>query len=144
MRILIVEDDPVLAFQSVSTLEAEGHEVFGPAQNAAEALQWASCENLDLALVDIRLDGDDGGVALARTLRSLHGVPSIFASAQIDVALENRDAALGLLRKPFEPDDLVHSALVAQCLMNGGWPLPMPVPRSMEIFHVLGAQEGGR
>lgn len=138
MRILIVEDDPVLAYTAIATLETEGHDVFGPALNVHEALQWAECENLDLALVDVNLDGHDEGVGLARELRSRHGIPSIFVSAQVRVALENRDAALGLLRKPFEPQDLIDSTLVAQCLMNGGWPPPAPLPRAMEIFNDAG------
>lgn len=139
MRILIVETDQVLAYQAIATLEAEGHEVFGPAVNAAEALQWAACENLDLALVEIDLDGHDGGIALARELRSRHGVSSIFVGAQFGIALDSQDAGLGLLRKPFEPAELVDSTLVAQCLMTGGWPPPRPVPHSMEIFRTVSA-----
>jgi DNA-binding response OmpR family regulator len=137
MRILIVETDPVLAYQAIATLEAEGHEVFGPAVTAGEALQWAACENLDLALVDVDLDGDAGGIALARELRSRHGVSSIFVSSQPGIAPKSQDAALGLLRKPFEAAELVDSTLVAQCLMTGGWPPPRPVPRSMEIFRAI-------
>jgi DNA-binding response OmpR family regulator len=138
MRILIVEDDPVLAYTATATLEAEGHEVFGPALNVREALHWAESEKLDLALVDVNLDGKDEGVDLARTLRSQFGIPSIFVSAQTTAALANQDAALGLLRKPFEPQDLIDSVLVSVCLMNGGLPPPAPVPRAMEIFHAAG------
>jgi DNA-binding response OmpR family regulator len=138
MRILIVEDDPVLGYTAMATLEAEGHDVIGPALNVREALQWAESEQFDLAMVDVNLDGNDEGVDLARTLRGQFGVPAIFVSAQTSVARANQDAALGLLRKPFEPQDLVDAVLVGGCLMNGGWPPPAPIPRAMEIFNQNG------
>jgi len=135
MRILIVEDDTDLAYRAVATLEAEGHDVFGPALNSAEAFQWASSENLDLAVVAVEFGGDNGGITLARELHSRYGVLAVFVSTANSVALEHQKTALGLLRKPFEQADLVDSVLVAQCLLNGGWPPPPPVPRPMEIFH---------
>ncbi|WP_187394956.1 response regulator [Pigmentiphaga aceris] len=138
MRILIVEDDPAHAYQAVATLEAEGHEVFGPALNSDEAFQWASSENLELALVAVEFGGQRAGIELARQLHGRHGLPAVFVSTADGVAPEHQDAALGLLRKPFEPADLVDSVLVAQCLLNGGWPPPPPVPRPMEIFHRAG------
>ncbi len=135
MRILIVEDDTNLAYQAVATLEAEGHEVFGPALNSDEAFQWASSESLDLAVVAVEFGGQHGGTKLARELHARYGVLAIFVSTANSVAQEHQGTALGLLRKPFEQADLVDSVLVAQCLLNGGWPPPPPVPRPMEIFH---------
>ena len=135
MRILIVEDDTDLAYRAVATLEAEGHEVFGPALNSDEAFQWATSERLDLAVVSVEFGGHKGGIKVAHELHSRYGVLAIFVSTANNVAQEHQGTALGLLRKPFEQADLVDSVLVAQCLLNGGWPPPPPVPRPMEIFH---------
>lgn len=135
MRILIVEDDTDMAYRAVATLEAEGHEVFGPALNSDEAFQWATSESLDLAVVSVEFGGQQGGLNLAHELHRRYGVLAVFVSTANSVAQEHQGVALGLLRKPFEQADLADSVLVAQCLLNGGWPPPPPVPRPMEIFH---------
>ncbi len=56
MRILVVEDEPILAITAAAVLEGKGHDVVGPAYDTAEALALAACERLDLAFVDINLD----------------------------------------------------------------------------------------
>lgn len=112
MRILIVEDDAVLGMVASAALEGEGHAVAGPAFSVAEAQALAASGKADLALVDINLDGHDEGIALARSLRAQFGIPSIFVSGQVAAARANRDAALGLLPKPYDIDDLI--AIVAR------------------------------
>ncbi|MES2819995.1 MAG: response regulator [Pseudomonadota bacterium] len=133
MRILLVEDDPILALLATTTLQAEGHEVCGPAFDAVEALSLAACHKADLAFVDINLAGRDEGIALARSLRERHGIASIFISGQVAVARANCEVALGLLRKPYEPQDLTRSASIAQDLLLGR-PSSLPLPASLELF----------
>ncbi|WP_407291753.1 response regulator [Stutzerimonas zhaodongensis] len=134
MRILLVEDDPVLALIAASMLEGEGHEIIGPAYGDEEALALAEGHGIDIALVDINLAGHDEGVALARNLRKHYGIASMFVSGQIEAARNNTDAALGLLRKPYEPSDLSRCVAIAQALINGFTVLPQPVPASLEVY----------
>lgn len=134
MRILLVEDDPILALIAASMLEDEGHEIIGPAYGDEQALALAESHSADIALVDINLAGHDEGVALARSLRERYGIASMFVSGQIEAARNNTDAALGLLRKPYEPSDLGRCVAIAQALISGITVLPMSVPASLEVY----------
>jgi CheY-like chemotaxis protein len=69
MRILLVEDDPIIGFAAADALRNEGHEVVGPATTVDDAQHFAR-EGADFALVDINLAGHDEGVELARNLKS--------------------------------------------------------------------------
>lgn len=134
MRILLVEDDPILALIAASTLEEEGHQIIGPAYSHEQALALAADGHADVALVDINLAGHDEGVMLARELLGRLGVASVFVSGQLEAARTNADAALGLLRKPYEPGDLARCVAIAQAMLGGAAQLPMPMPASLELF----------
>lgn len=134
MRILLVEDDPILALIAASTLEEAGHQIVGPAYGDQDALRLAQSQCADIALVDINLGGQDEGVSLARDLLERYGIASVFISGQLEAARNNADAALGLLRKPYEPEDLARCVAVAHAMLNGCTVLPTPLPASLEIF----------
>lgn len=135
MRILLVEDDPILALLAAATL-AEHHEVIGPAHDVTHALQLAADQRADIAFVDINLAGHDEGIALARALMDRHGMTSMFVSGQVMSAHANTDAALGLLRKPYAPEDLTHCAQVAQALLDGQEFSTLPTCGALEIFAI--------
>lgn len=83
MRIMVVEDDALIALDIVSLLEEMGHEVVAEAADPGSALALAHEGHPDLALVDIRLaKGADGG-ALARKLYDGLGLRSLFVSGSI-------------------------------------------------------------
>ena len=134
MRILIVDDDRLVAITAAATLVDQGHEVCGPAHDVAEAMALAEADHPELALIDIDLEGHDEGIDLARELKARHGLDSVFVSGQSEVAHANTDAALGLLPKPYAPEQLVRSVLVAQALINGWRPAVRPGSGSIEIF----------
>jgi CheY-like chemotaxis protein len=134
MRILLIEDDPILAMIAAATLGSE-HEVIGPAHDVSHALQLAREQHADIAFVDINLNGHDEGVALARNLLTQHGLCSMFISGQILTARANADAALGLLHKPYAPEDLTRCAQVAQALLEGQTLTSLPTQGALEIFH---------
>jgi len=134
MRVLVVEDDPILALTAVMTLESAGYDVAGPAHDCAQAMDFAGAQQPDLVLMDINLSGSDEGLYLARDLWMLHGIPSLFVSGQLSTARANKGDALGLLRKPYEPQELVDAAAVIQAVL-GGYSVPPPrVPGAMELF----------
>jgi CheY-like chemotaxis protein len=133
MRILLVDDDPVLALLAAATL-ADEHEVIGPAYDASHALLLAAQYKADVAFVDINLNGNDEGIALARGLWAKHGVASLFVSGQVGAARAHADAAIGLLRKPYAPEDLNQCALIAQAILDGRSLSTLHPPGSLEIF----------
>ena len=134
MRILIVEDDPLVAMTAATVLEDAGHEVVGPAYDVEEAWRLARGGAPELAFVDINLAGHDEGLALARGFKDRLGLSSIYVSGQILAARGDRDSALGLIIKPYDPRLLVATVNVAREIMAGGSPPPPVVPSSLELF----------
>lgn len=133
MQILIVEDDAILAMVCAMALEGAGHTIVGPVHDAASFQQLSGLGGTDLALVDINLAGADEGLEIARALRKQQ-IPSLFISGQLGAARENTSFALGLLRKPYDIEDLLDSV---SYLQNSFFPGSGPAaqkPVGLEIF----------
>ena len=134
MRILIVEDDPIVAMTAAATLEDAGHDVVGPAYDVEEAWRLVEMRVPELALVDINLAGHDEGLTLAQRFKDELGLSSIFVSGQVSAARRRRSGALGVLSKPYDPRLLVEAVEVAREILAGGFPPPPSVPSALEIF----------
>jgi two-component system, response regulator PdtaR len=103
-RVLIIEDDLLIASQMEATLAEAGFEIVGTVASGEEALELANARPPDLAIVDIRLAGDRDGVDTALELFRLHGIRCIFATAHSDLEARRRAgpcAPLGWLQKPY-------------------------------------------
>ncbi len=103
-RILIVEDDVLVASEMEVTLSGAGFEIVGIAASGKEALLLAGAESPALAVMDIRIAGDRDGIDTALELFRLHGLRCIFASAHSDRDSRLRAepaAPLGWLQKPY-------------------------------------------
>jgi two-component system, response regulator PdtaR len=116
-KILVVEDESLLAAELEYHLQQAGFTVVGIASSAEEALEFATSEKPDLAVMDIRLAGPRDGIEAAIHLRSQLGIPSIFATGHADEATRKRGEVaqpLGWLDKPFSGSALV--ALVKKAI----------------------------
>ncbi len=103
-RILIVEDDVLIASQMEAALADEGFKIAGIASSGEEALELAEAQSPTLVVMDIRLAGEQDGIDTALELFRLHGIRSIFASAHSDDDTRRRAAPaapLGWLQKPY-------------------------------------------
>jgi len=108
-RILVVEDEPLVAILLEEALQDCGYQVVGPVENLKSAIQLAGSERLDAAVLDINIDGAISDAVADRLMA--RGIPFIFVSGeQKDLGL--RYGAVPLLRKPFSADDL-HRAVAA-------------------------------
>lgn len=108
-RLLIVEDDALVALGVRMTLEDLGFEVCGIAQSEPEAMALAEATMPDLVLMDIRLKGPVDGVDTARRLRNEYNLRSIFLSAYTDTETMSRAAMtfpLGFVQKPYSAGQL--------------------------------------
>ncbi|MFL5335130.1 MAG: response regulator [Geminicoccaceae bacterium] len=132
MRILIVEDEALIALELAESLEHDGHEVVGPAATMAEALALCKAEPPELAVLDINLQDGSSGVILARALLTRWGVLSIFASGQLLEARQAKDSALGCIGKPYQPETVLRSVEVAREIISGG--KPRSIPAGFELF----------
>ena len=92
-RVLVVEDEGLIAHDIASRLEAMGHEVEGPVSTAEEAIERAG--SADLVLMDIRIDGQRDGIEAALEIRARHHLPVIFLTAHADRATLERAKQAG-------------------------------------------------
>lgn len=110
VRILIVEDEAIVARDVHAALEAHGHEVVGIARTKGEALQLATDQSPDLILADIRLQEDYDGIEAAIDIRRRLGLPVIYLTAHSDEkTLERARQAepYGYILKPFDERELL-------------------------------------
>ncbi len=115
-RILICEDDRLIAMGWAAMLTDGGYTVVGPAHSAEKALKMAYQHLPSLALVDIDLGGTIDGISVAAELAPL-GVPVIFITADYKkAAVEGRELAADILIKPVTHSTVLH--LIASILQG--------------------------
>ena len=108
-RILVIEDSPVVALACEDMLRDMGCAVVGPATNMATALQLASDEEFDAAVVDINIRG--GKVFPVLKILAGRGIPFLLASGYADWSMPEEWQERPRLAKPFSPNLLRESLL---------------------------------
>lgn len=105
MRVLVVEDEPLLSMLLEESVTELGHELAGSAATVAQALETLATSEIDLALLDFSLGHDTTSIPVAEQLRAA-GIPFIFLSGH--QSLEGREGVppAPLLSKPFSLDQL--------------------------------------
>jgi CheY-like chemotaxis protein len=102
-RILVVEDEPLVAFDNEHLLRESGYEVVGTVDNLADATELIGGEQIDLVLSDISLAGEGDGTDVARAAAA-RNIPVLFVTA--DLPPEARALAIGWLAKPYSDKNL--------------------------------------
>lgn len=98
-RILVVEDEPIVAIALQDMLEDLGYAVVGPAFRVAPALAMAADEEIDAAILDVNM-GDGDSYCVAERLRA-RGIPYLFATGYGREGLEPGHEEAAVLRKPY-------------------------------------------
>jgi PAS domain S-box-containing protein len=115
-RLLIVEDEPIVAMDLEERLTSMGYRLAGRAATGEQALALAREQNPDLVLMDIRIQGEMDGIATAAEIRRLLRIPVIFLTAYAeDDTLARAKVAepYGYLLKPFDPRELKSTIEIA-------------------------------
>lgn len=111
-RILVAEDEPVIAYDLCDTFEEAGYEVEGPYSGVETASSACRQDRPDLAILDIKL-GDGDVFALAERLDALN-VPIIFHSGRLEECdVKARFPRAMTLIKPCPPADMIGAVTVA-------------------------------
>lgn len=116
-KILIVEDEGIVALDLQNRLTQMGYIVPPTARRGEDAVQKVGELLPDLVLMDIHLYGEMDGIEAARQIHSRWGIPVIYLSALSDPDTRLRVEAtrpVGVLSKPFDNDELrrvIQSAL---------------------------------
>jgi DNA-binding response OmpR family regulator len=97
-RIMIVEDEPLVAFDNEYMLKDAGYEVVATVASLADAIAVIEAEALDLILTDIALSGDGDGTDVARAAGA-KSIPVLFVTG--NCSEEAKSLALGCLAKPY-------------------------------------------
>ena len=115
-KLLIVEDQVIIALDLKNTLENLGYDVLGIAGSGEECLEMVSRDKPDLVLMDIMLSGDIDGITAATILRAAYDIPVIYLTAHSDEAFlkkANLTGPYGYIVKPIEEKDLYTSIEIA-------------------------------
>ncbi len=115
-KLLVVDDERIVAEDLCECLMGMGFEVCGPAKSGPEAVALAHEHKPDLVLMDIVLQGDMDGVDAARLIRDQLAIPCIFLSAYSDKGVLDRAKKinpLGYIVKPFQEEGLRTTVEVA-------------------------------
>ncbi|WP_439128719.1 LytR/AlgR family response regulator transcription factor [Polaribacter sp.] len=116
VKILVVEDEVIIADNICYTLDELGYEALEPAINYTEALAIIEEEKPDIAILDVQLSGKKTGIDLARTIKEKYNFPFIFLTSNSDaytVNLAKEVMPPAYLIKPFTKDDLFSSIEIA-------------------------------
>jgi len=117
LRILIAEDEPLVAETLRDMIAAAGGENVGVISTALATIGAAGVAYPDVVLMDIRLSGDMDGIDAAGIIRAHRATPVVFITgAALDADMRTRLAALGdveLVFKPIEPGELCMAILRA-------------------------------
>lgn len=108
-KILIIEDEAIIAEEIKTILEGLGHKVVGIIMNGDRALSLIPSIEADLVLLDIQIRGTVSGIDLAHFIRKTHQIPFVFLTAFSDadtLAMVKETLPYGYIVKPFDETDL--------------------------------------
>jgi signal transduction histidine kinase len=113
-RILITEDEGIVALDLQSTLEGMGYTVVAVTSSGEEAIKAAEETQPDLVLMDIMLAGEMDGITAAEHIHGQFHIPVIFLTAYADQQIlerAKRAEPYGYIIKPFKEEREVHIAI---------------------------------
>jgi DNA-binding response OmpR family regulator len=128
-RILIVEDEPLVAFDNEHMLKEAGYQVVATVDSFADAAEVIGREKLDLVLTDIGLAGPGDGADVAR-VAGVRGIPVLFVTANCSDRV--KELALGCLAKPYSESALEDALTTIDLLLQGK--RPRRLPRGLTLF----------
>src|SRR3712207_1450175 len=103
-RVLIIEDELIIAWQLSEAIQEIGHEVCGMAADATEAVALAAQLLPDLVLIDVHLRRGTDGVAAAAAIRAERRAPVVFCTAFAEAPSTRAPGSRGLCRRPLQAD----------------------------------------
>ncbi|MDB5684916.1 MAG: hypothetical protein JWM38_1071 [Sphingomonas bacterium] len=127
-RIMIVEDEPLVAFDNEHSLRDHGFVVVATVDSVADAVRGIAEHDLDLVLADVNLsDGNGIDVALAAREK---GVPLLFVTGLCPV--EAQMLAIGCLAKPYSQRDLLDALAAVDALLSDK--PAKRIPRGLSLY----------
>ena len=120
VKILVVEDEMIIAAKISMQLTDMGYEVMGILPRGEDAVASVKENVVDLILLDINLKGEIDGIETSKQIQQFSGIPIIYLTANGDEATFNRakiTKPAGFISKPFKQLDLQRAIELAICRM---------------------------
>lgn len=128
-RIMIVEDEPLIAFDNENMLQDADYVVVATVASYADAAEVMANELLDLIMTDISLAGEGDGVDVAREAAA-HGIPVLFVTG--NCTAEAQALAVGCLAKPYSERVLLGTLQAIDQHLQGR--APKRVPEELTLY----------
>lgn len=115
-KVLIVEDEPTIAKEIAFNLEDHGFEIAGIAHSSEKALTLLKNRDIDIAMLDIAIQGNHNGIELAKIINENYKIPFLYLTSFADSDTISEAAETqpeGYLVKPFKDSDLKPAIEVA-------------------------------
>lgn len=152
IRVMIVEDESIVAMDLAAGLEHDGYVVSGIADNYEEAIKLFSSSQVDILLMDIHIHGNKDGVDTATALMKIRQVPLIYLTAFTDAATVERvkhTNPSAFLTKPYSIENVriaidlaLHHFAEAKPVATGKvMTLPSSVDKKTDKEHFLQLKE---
>jgi DNA-binding response OmpR family regulator len=141
LKILIAEDDLMIADVAEMILVERGYEVCGIARTVDEAIALGRSQRPDLALIDLRLADGGFGTDIVAPLRALGKLGVLYATgnaAQVALTKADGDASLA---KPYRSDELLRGMEIVAEIVATGAASP-PFPRGFKLLPEAAAPGG--
>jgi len=132
LKVLIAEDDLMIADLIDETLVAQGYEVCGIAATVAEGIALGQLHKPDLAIIDMRLAGGGLGTDIASQLDRTH-LGILYATGNIALVLQNVGDGDACLAKPYRPEDLMRRPEIVKAKISIGISAP-PSSRPLQLL----------
>ncbi len=120
-KILIVEDEAIIAYDTKVKLENEGYEITDIVSTGQDAIKYTEIHKPDLVIMDIILNGEMNGIEAAEKIFAGHKIPIIFLSAHSEKDLlrqvENNDL-YNYLVKPVSAEELFQTVTRSLIVSN--------------------------
>jgi CheY-like chemotaxis protein len=133
LKVLIVEDDLMIADVAEEILVANGYEVCGIARTVAEAVALYRLHEPDLAVIDQRLADGGLGTDIGSQLGGLRRLGILYATGSVTQILQTATNGHGCLAKPFRDADLLRGLKIVAQMVATGTASP-PFPRGFQVL----------
>ena len=133
LKVLIAEDDLIIASMTEEVLVEGGFEVCGIARTVGEAVALGRLHKPDLALLDVRLADGGLGTEVAAQLAALGRIGVLYATGNAVNVMENAVEGDACIVKPYGLDDLVRALEIVAEIVATGTASP-PFPRGFDLL----------
>jgi DNA-binding NarL/FixJ family response regulator len=115
-KILIVEDEGIVAMDLQDRLATLGYQVVGSTGKGERAIALTEKHRPEIVLMDVSLQGNLDGIETVRRIQAIYRVQIIYLTALIDLETRRRadlTGPAGYISKPFQEDELIDALRVA-------------------------------